>query len=67
MTWHLNGSTAALAAARPFLPAGAFLACMKLKAQVPCRELFYEVYHAHIARAAATAPPPAGASEALAA
>lgn len=25
---------------------GAFLACMKLRAQVPCRELFYQTYHA---------------------
>lgn len=24
---------------------GAFLACMKLKAKVPCREIFFETYH----------------------
>eukprot|EP00198_Chlamydomonas_reinhardtii_P013183 XP_001702520.1 ubiquinone biosynthesis protein [Chlamydomonas reinhardtii] len=27
---------------------GAFLACMKLKARVPCREMFYEVYNAKL-------------------
>lgn len=26
---------------------GAFLACIKLKARVPCRELFLEAYDAH--------------------
>lgn len=38
---------------------GAFLACIKLRARVPCRELFYEAYHRHHAQrgeaAAATA------------
>ncbi|KAG2446128.1 hypothetical protein HXX76_000725 [Chlamydomonas incerta] len=27
---------------------GAFLACMKLKARVPCREMFYEVYNSKL-------------------
>lgn len=26
---------------------GAFLACIKIKARVPCRELFYEVYDSY--------------------
>lgn len=26
---------------------GAFLACIKLRARVPCRELFYEAYNSH--------------------
>ena len=26
---------------------GAFLACIKLRARVPCRELFYQAYHRH--------------------
>jgi aarF domain-containing kinase len=26
---------------------GAFLACMKLRARVPCRQLFYEAYDGH--------------------
>jgi hypothetical protein len=32
---------------------GAFLACIKLKARVPCRELFLEAYDAHQALLAA--------------
>lgn len=26
---------------------GAFLACMKLRAQVPCRQIFLDTYHSH--------------------
>jgi aarF domain-containing kinase len=33
--------------------AGAFLACIKLRARVPCRALFYEAYERHKAAAAA--------------
>jgi hypothetical protein len=29
---------------------GAFLACMKLRARVPCRQLFYEAYDAFVSR-----------------
>lgn len=32
---------------------GAFLACMKLRARVPCRALFMEMYDAKMAAAAA--------------
>lgn len=34
---------------------GAFLACIKLKARVPCQELFYQAYAAHQALVAAEA------------
>jgi aarF domain-containing kinase len=27
---------------------GAYLACIKLRARVPCRQLFYDTYEAHV-------------------
>ena len=43
---------------------GAFLACVKLRARVPCRELFYRVYdrYAFDDDAGAGAPAPAAAA-----
>ncbi len=48
---------------------GAFLACIKLRARVPCRELFYRVYDRYefgeeLAAGSATASGAAGSSAA---
>ena len=43
---------------------GAFLACVKLRARVPCRELFYRVYDRYDFDDAASAEAPAPAAAA---
>lgn len=43
---------------------GAFLACVKLRARVPCRELFYRVYDRYAFDDEAIAEAPASAAAA---
>ena len=38
--------------------AGAYLACIKLRAHVPCRQLFYDQYERHVFGATGGDAPP---------